>query len=53
MKRSRWGKRVPADSLLRLLRYETLKATWKANNPHASPREYNDAMVAICKQIGV
>jgi len=33
--------------------YELLKAQWIANNPHATPQEYQQAMQRIAQQCGV
>jgi hypothetical protein len=33
--------------------YERLKAEWIANNPNATPAEYQAAMTAIAEGLGV
>ena len=33
--------------------YELLKAQWAANNPQATPQEYEQAMLRIAQQCGV
>ena len=34
-------------------RYEILKSTWIANNPQATPAQYQAAMMAIARKLGL
>ena len=36
-----------------MLRYEAEKAAWIARNPDATPREYEQAMLAIAQRCGI
>jgi hypothetical protein len=47
------GNRRPSTPSSPVSRYDALKATWRFANPNASPREYERAMTAIARRVGI